>query len=275
MMTMLSNIWASGIASAAAHRRDARHASRRRRTPRTPCRCPTGARAACVFEDVIVPLRRRAATTPCCEDINLRGRARARRSPSWAPPAPGKSTLVNLIPRFYDVTAGRVLDRRHRRPRASRRTRCWRTIGIVPQETILFSGTVRDNIRYGRPDASDEEVIARRHRPPRRTTSSSALPAGLRHATSRSAARTSPAARSSASPSPARCSSQPKILILDDSTSSVDVETETQIQDALDGDHARPHQLRRRAAHQHGAQRRQDRRPRQGPHRRRRARTAS
>ncbi len=62
----------------------------------------------------------------------------------------GKSTLVNLIPRFYDVTAGRVLidglD-----IRGLKQDSLLAHIGIVPQETILFSGTVRDNIRYGRP----------------------------------------------------------------------------------------------------------------------------
>ncbi|MGB4592535.1 MAG: ABC transporter ATP-binding protein [Coriobacteriia bacterium] len=69
----------------------------------------------------------------------------------------GKSTLINLIPRFYDVTAGRVLvdgvDIREM-PRAL----LWGKIGFVPQKAFLFSGTVGSNLRYGKPDASDEEV---------------------------------------------------------------------------------------------------------------------
>jgi ATP-binding cassette subfamily B multidrug efflux pump len=71
----------------------------------------------------------------------------------------GKSTLVQLIPRFYDVTAGRVtldgVDVRDIRSDVLRRS-----VSIALQESVLFSGTIRDNIRYGRPDATDEEVEA-------------------------------------------------------------------------------------------------------------------
>ena len=71
----------------------------------------------------------------------------------------GKSSLVNLIPRFYDVNSGRVsidgVDVRDLDQETLRRS-----IGVALQEVVLFSGTIRDNIRYGRPDASDEEVIA-------------------------------------------------------------------------------------------------------------------
>ena len=71
----------------------------------------------------------------------------------------GKSTLINLLPRFYDASSGQVLidgvDIRQ-----VRNDSLLAAIGIVPQESLLFSGTVRDNIRYGRPDASDEQVVA-------------------------------------------------------------------------------------------------------------------
>jgi ATP-binding cassette, subfamily B, multidrug efflux pump len=71
----------------------------------------------------------------------------------------GKSTLINLVPRFYDVTCGRVLidgvD-----VRQIQQDSLLTHIAIVPQETILFGGSVRDNIRYGSPGATDEEVIA-------------------------------------------------------------------------------------------------------------------
>ncbi|NTU71152.1 MAG: ABC transporter ATP-binding protein [Coriobacteriia bacterium] len=69
----------------------------------------------------------------------------------------GKSTLVNLIPRFYDVSAGAVLidgvDIRELSP-----DDLWRTIGFVPQRAFLFSGTVADNLRYGDVNATDEEL---------------------------------------------------------------------------------------------------------------------
>ncbi|MDI6713217.1 MAG: ABC transporter ATP-binding protein, partial [Anaerosomatales bacterium] len=69
----------------------------------------------------------------------------------------GKSTLINLIPRFYDATEGRVLvdcvD-----VRETPRERLWAQIGFVPQKAFLFSGTVADNLRFGKPDATDEEL---------------------------------------------------------------------------------------------------------------------
>jgi len=70
----------------------------------------------------------------------------------------GKSTLVNLIPRFYDVTRGRVtidgIDVRDVTIESLRNA-----VSISLQETVLFSGTIKDNIRYGRPDASEEEIL--------------------------------------------------------------------------------------------------------------------
>ena len=70
----------------------------------------------------------------------------------------GKSTLIDLIPRFYDVTEGRItIDGVDIRNVAMESLRS--NVGIALQETVLFSGTIRDNIRYGRPDAVEEEVI--------------------------------------------------------------------------------------------------------------------
>src|SRR6202022_1237580 len=69
----------------------------------------------------------------------------------------GKSTLVNLIPRFYDVDSGRVLvDGVDVREMSQEHLRS--KIGLVPQKTVLFSGTIAENIRYGKEDASDEEI---------------------------------------------------------------------------------------------------------------------
>ncbi|MCB0207575.1 MAG: ABC transporter ATP-binding protein, partial [Anaerolineae bacterium] len=71
----------------------------------------------------------------------------------------GKTTIINLIPRFYDVSEGAVLiDGQDIRDVTIESLR--RQIGIVLQETNLFNGTIRDNIAFGRPDATDEEVIA-------------------------------------------------------------------------------------------------------------------
>ncbi len=71
----------------------------------------------------------------------------------------GKSTLVNLIPHFYDVSGGQVrvdgLDVRDRAVQDELRAR----IGIVPQKAVLFKGTIRDNLRWGKADASDEELM--------------------------------------------------------------------------------------------------------------------
>jgi len=71
----------------------------------------------------------------------------------------GKSTLVNLLPRLYDVTKGRILvdgiDVREYRIKELRQR-----VAVVLQETILFSGTIRDNIKWGKPDATEEEIIA-------------------------------------------------------------------------------------------------------------------
>jgi ATP-binding cassette subfamily B protein len=69
----------------------------------------------------------------------------------------GKSTLVNLIPRFYDVESGKILvDGVETREMAQEHLRA--KIGFVPQKAVLFTGTVKDNLRYGKEDASDDEI---------------------------------------------------------------------------------------------------------------------
>ena len=69
----------------------------------------------------------------------------------------GKSTLVNLIPRFYDVTKGQVLVN-GTDVRAQARSKLRGQIGVVPQKAVLFKGTIRDNMRWGKEDASDQEI---------------------------------------------------------------------------------------------------------------------
>ncbi|MGB0388158.1 MAG: ABC transporter ATP-binding protein [Ardenticatenaceae bacterium] len=75
------------------------------------------------------------------------------------PTGAGKTTLVNLIPRFYDLTNGRILIDSHQVRDVTRRS-LRSQMGIVPQETFLFAGTILDNIRYGKQDATMEEVSA-------------------------------------------------------------------------------------------------------------------
>jgi ATP-binding cassette subfamily B protein len=143
----------------------------------------------------------------------------------------GKTTLVHLIPRFYDVTAGRVtvdgVDVREVRQDSLRAH-----IGIVPQESLLFSGTVRDNIRYGKPDAGEEEVRAAA-RAAQAHDFITALPEGYDTNVAARGVNLSGGQKQRLAIARALLT-QPRILILDDSTSSVDVETETEIQTALE-----------------------------------------
>ncbi|HEX7503384.1 MAG TPA: ATP-binding cassette domain-containing protein, partial [Acidobacteriota bacterium] len=142
----------------------------------------------------------------------------------------GKSSLINLIPRFYDVSAGQVLvaglD-----VRGLEQDSLLAHVGIVPQETILFSGTVRDNIRYGRPDASEAEVGAAA-RAAQAHEFILRLPQGYDTHVEERGANLSGGQKQRLAIARALIM-QPTILLLDDSTSSVDIETETKIQAAL------------------------------------------
>lgn len=143
----------------------------------------------------------------------------------------GKSTLVNLIPRFYDVTAGRILidgvDVRQWAPKALRER-----IGVVLQQTTLFTGTVRENIAFGRPNASTEEVIAAAQAAQAHDFIM-ALPDGYESAVEERGVNFSGGQRQRIAIARALLVS-PSILILDDSTSAVDMETEFKIQHALE-----------------------------------------
>ncbi|MEJ2040267.1 MAG: ABC transporter ATP-binding protein, partial [Desulfosarcinaceae bacterium] len=143
----------------------------------------------------------------------------------------GKSTLIHLIPRFYDATSGRItfdgtdlreLDLHWLRSR----------VGVVLQEAVLFSGTVRDNIRYGRMEAGEEEV-----RNAARAAQADAfineLPRGYDTVIGQRGVTLSGGQRQRIAIARALLV-QPKVLILDDSTSALDIETEIRLQDALD-----------------------------------------
>lgn len=142
----------------------------------------------------------------------------------------GKSSLINLIPRFYDVSSGQVLID-DSNVRGFKQDSLLAQVGIVPQETILFSGTVRDNIRYGRPDASEEEVIAAAKAAQAHEFILN-LPQGYATHVEERGANFSGGQKQRIAIARALIM-QPKILLLDDSTSSVDIETETKIQTAL------------------------------------------
>ena len=143
----------------------------------------------------------------------------------------GKTTIINLIPRFYDVSEGQVLiddwDVRDVTLDSMRRQ-----IGIVLQETNLFTGTIRDNIAFGRPDATDAEVQAA-------ATAAAAhdfivsFPDGYQTAVGERGTTLSGGQKQRVAIARALLT-DPRILILDDSTSSVDVATEVLIQNALD-----------------------------------------
>jgi ATP-binding cassette, subfamily B, multidrug efflux pump len=143
----------------------------------------------------------------------------------------GKSTIINLIPRFYDVTSGRVLIDGHD-VRDIQLESMRSQIGIVLQDTTLFSGSIHDNIAYGRPDASDADVesaaqAAQAH------AFISELPEGYATIIGERGVTLSGGQRQRIAIARAILR-DPRILILDDSTSAVDAETEYQIQQALD-----------------------------------------
>ena len=143
----------------------------------------------------------------------------------------GKSTLVNLIPRFYDVTSGSVkLDGHDVRDvtLASLRSQ----IGIVMQSPLLFSGSVRDNIAYGRPNATPDEVEAAA-RAARADEFIQGLPEGYDTVIGERGIGLSGGQRQRIAIARALLI-DPRLLILDDSTSAVDAETEAAIQESLD-----------------------------------------
>jgi len=142
----------------------------------------------------------------------------------------GKSSLVNLVPRFYDVAAGRVtwngMD-----VRDVPQSELLMQVGVVPQETVLFSGSVQDNIRYGRPTASEEEVVAAAKAAQAHDFIMS-LVNGYDTRVEERGVNFSGGQKQRIAIARALLL-RPAILILDDSTNSVDVETETRIQDAM------------------------------------------
>jgi len=146
------------------------------------------------------------------------------------PSGAGKTTLVQLIPRFYDPTVGRVLangiDLREVTIRSLRNQ-----IGIVSQDTILFSGTVRENILYGNPNASDDQLLAVA-RAAHVEEFVAELPEGYDTLLGERGTKLSGGQRQRIAIARAFLIN-PRILILDEATSALDSESERLIQDAL------------------------------------------
>ena len=147
------------------------------------------------------------------------------------PTGAGKTTIINLLPRFYDVSSGAVkidgIDVRDVTRESLRRQ-----IGIVLQDSFLFSDTVLNNIRYGRLDATDEEVIAAA-RLASADTFIERLPNGYQTVLGERGSGLSQGQRQLISITRAALAN-PRILILDEATSSVDTRTERLIQQAFD-----------------------------------------
>lgn len=146
------------------------------------------------------------------------------------PTGAGKSTIGNLIARFYDATDGAVkIDGQDVRGVTQRSLHS--QIGLVPQDSFLFSGSIADNIRFGKPEATDAEVqaaaeLANAH------TFINAKPEGYQTKVQEGAANLSVGQRQLLCIARAVLT-DPKILILDEATSNVDSLTESLIQDAL------------------------------------------
>lgn len=146
------------------------------------------------------------------------------------PTGAGKTTIVNLLTRFYEIAGGTILvDGQDIRdiPKVELR----RQLGIVLQDTFLFSGTVRDNIRYGRLDATDEEVIEAA-RLANADTFIHRLPQGYDTVLTERGSNFSHGQRQMLAIARAILA-DPAILILDEATSSVDTRTEKHIQEAM------------------------------------------
>ena len=147
------------------------------------------------------------------------------------PTGAGKTTMVKLLMRFYDVDAGAIfVDGRDVRDYARGDLR--RAFGMVLQDTWLFKGTIMENIRYGRPEATDAEVIAAA-KAARADAFIRTLPGGYQMELNEEATNVSQGQKQLLTIARAVLANAP-ILILDEATSSVDTRTEQLIQEAMD-----------------------------------------
>ncbi|TCL32939.1 subfamily B ATP-binding cassette protein MsbA [Anaerospora hongkongensis] len=147
------------------------------------------------------------------------------------PSGAGKTTIANLLPRFYEVTEGRILvDGKDIRAVTMQSLR--QQIGIVPQETVLFNGTVYDNILYGRLDATEAEVVAAA-KAANAHSFIDKMPDKYQTQIGERGAKLSGGQRQRISIARAILK-DPRILVLDEATSALDTESEKLVQQALD-----------------------------------------
>lgn len=146
------------------------------------------------------------------------------------PSGAGKSTIFNLIPRFYDPTSGKVQIDGSDLPSVTQAS-LRQQIGIVPQETLLFGGSIRENIRYGRLDATEDEIIAAA-KAANAHDFITELPDGYETLVGERGIRLSGGQRQRVAIARAILK-DPRILLLDEATSSLDSESEHEVQEAL------------------------------------------
>ena len=232
MMTLLSNTWAAGLASARRLDEIFDTVPEVRDAPDAAA-LPPGVEPR-VALDAVSFAYHGAGNEPVLTDVTLDA-APGQTVAILGATGAGKSTLVNLIPRFYDATSGRVLIDGHD-VKAVTQDSVMALSAVVPQEAILFSGTVRDNIRYGRPDAGEDEVMAAAQAAQAHEFISR-LPRGYDAPVEPRGANFSGGQKQRLALARALLL-RPRLLILDDSTSAVDVRTEIEIQAALEADQA-------------------------------------
>ncbi|MBN2004335.1 MAG: ABC transporter ATP-binding protein [Anaerolineae bacterium] len=198
--------------------------------PRAETQTPERPAGRVVFEDVCFSYNHQSCADAVLTDVNLVAEPGEMVAILGATGS-GKSSLIHLIPRFYDVGSGRVLldgvDVRDWPLHALRSQ-----VGMALQEAVLFSGSVRENIRYGRPDATEDEVIAAA-KAAQAHDFIAAMPDGYDTLIGQRGVNLSGGQKQRMAIARALCV-KPRVLVLDDSTSAVDVETESRLQDALD-----------------------------------------
>jgi ATP-binding cassette subfamily B protein len=227
----LSEVFGDLLRAAGASERLAEllHAEPEIRAPAQPARLPEPARGELQFEHVTFhyPTRRE---TSALDDFSLTVRTRERLA-IVGPSGAGKSTLFQLAERFYDPDRGRILldgvDLKDADPADIRQR-----IALVPQDTILFAASARDNLRYGNWDATEDEIW-RAARDANAEEFLRALPEGLDTFMGEGGARLSGGQRQRIAIARALLRDAP-LLLLDEATSALDTESERLVQDALD-----------------------------------------